>query len=534
MEANHTIPTAAFPLAQSRKSRSKTKSKQTIRKIAFYLAVAMLFIRSSQIHELITYRFNFNSYLLFVVGVPAILGLFISKSARRPFRFPQAYLWMAFSLWIVAIIPFSIWKAGSLQMVEDYWRTNVILFLLLGGLTTTWEEFKLLLQVLAFSCVVNLIIIKVFGQLDINGRMTLPFGALANSNDYAAHLLMLLPSLLWVALMAKSIKFRIVTLGVFGYGLFAVLSSASRGALVAVSVGIVYFLFSASNKQRIWATGLVVVMLFAVLSLMSQEARQRMLSFSKNSSSASDEALESSDIRQHLLQDAIQSALRNPVFGLGPGNFSTFEGKTKPGMWEPAHNSYVTVASETGFPGFFLYIGGIAATFLTFRRIKRRFQDDVRARDLIQAAICMELMMVMFCLAVGFLNFTFSAHFPEMVGISIAMAYATESWQRGKSPWLQVTSLDKDEEKSKSKKRRKRSEPKVSATGMDAWRKDRGGSLYPKSGRSLFGRFRGGKFRAIDPTSVHAQEWPFNQEKSERDEKQRDSRAGKIDDPKAR
>ena len=259
-----------------------------------------------------------------------------------------------------------------------------------------------------------------------------------------------------------------------------------------------------------------------------------MLSFSKNSSSASDEALESSDIRQHLLRDAIQSALRNPVFGLGPGNFSTFEGKTKPGMWEPAHNSYVTVASETGFPGFFLFIGGIAATFLTFRRIKRRFQGDVRARDLIQAAICMELMMVMFCLAVGFLNFTFSAHFPEMVGISIAMAYATESWQRGTSPWLQVTSLDKDEEKSKSKKRRKRSEPKVSATGMDAWRKDRGGSLYPKSGRSLFGRSRGGKFRAIDPTSVHAQEWPFNQEKSERDEKQRDSRAGKIDDPKAR
>ena len=102
--------------------------------------------------------------------------------------------------------------------------------------------------------------------------MSLPFGALANSNDYAAHLLMLLPCLLWVALMAKSIKFRIVTLGVFGYGLFAVLSSASRGALVAVSVGIVYFLFSASKKQRIWAAGLAAMMLFAVFSVMSQQA----------------------------------------------------------------------------------------------------------------------------------------------------------------------------------------------------------------------------------------------------------------------
>jgi O-antigen ligase len=534
METNHTIPTAPFPLAHSRKSRSKTKSKETVRKIAFYLTVALVFIRSSQLHELITYRFNFNSYLLFVVGVPAILGLFISMSAGRPFRFPQAYLWMAFSLWIVVIIPFSIWKGGSIQLVEDYWRTNVILFVLLGGLTTTWEEFKLLLQVLAVSCVVNLVIIKAFGQLDANGRMTLPFGALANSNDYAAHLLMLLPCLLWVALTAKSIKVRIVTLGVFGYGLFAVLSSASRGALVAVSVGIVFFLFSASNKQRIWGAGLAAVMLFAVFSVMSHEAVQRMLSFSKNSSSASDEALESSDIRQHLLEDAIHSALKYPVFGLGPGNFETFEGKSKPGMWEPAHNSYATVASETGFPGFFLFLGGIAATFLTFRRIKRRFQSDERAKDLLQAAVCMQLMMVMFCLAVGFLNFSLSSHFPTMVGISIAMAYATENWQRTASPRLQVKRLDREKEKTNSKKRRRRSEPKVTATGMNLWRQDSRGNSYRKRGGSLFGRSRGGKFRAIDPTGVGTQERPFDQQKGVHGDEQRDSQTEKIDDPKTR
>jgi O-antigen ligase len=450
MQANHTIPTVPFPLAQSRKSRSKTKSKETVRKIAFYLTVALVFIRNSQLHELITYRFNFNSYLLFVVGVPAILGLFISKSAGRPFRFPQAYLWMAFSVWIVVIIPFSIWKGGSLQIAEDYWRTNVILFLLLGGLTTNWKEFERLIQALAVSCAVNLVIIKVYGQRDWQDRMSLPFGALANSNDYAAHLLMLLPCLLWVALTAKSIKFRIVTLGVFGYGLFAVLSSASRGALVAVSVGIVYFLLSASKKQRLWATGLIAVMLFAVFSMVSQQAMQRMLSFSKNSSSASEEALESSEIRQHLLEDAIQSALRNPLFGLGPGNFGTFEGKTKPGMYEPAHNSYVTVASETGFPGFFLFIGGIIASFLTFQRIKRRFQADVGAKDLVQAALCMQLMMVMFCLAVAFLNFAFSSHFPTMVGLSIAMAYATENWQAALRPRARSTQLKQESDGGKS------------------------------------------------------------------------------------
>jgi len=429
MEAKYPIREPRSSFAHSRESQSKPKSKETVRKVAFYFTAALVFIRSSQIHELITYRFNFNSYLLFVLGVPAILGLFISKNAARPFRFPQAYLWLGFSLWIVLIVPFSIWKAGSLQIIEDYWRTDVILFLLLGGLTTTWKEFERLLLVLALSCVVNLVIIKVYGQLDWQDRMSLPFGALANSNDYAAHLLMLLPSLLWVALVAKSPKIRIAILGIFGYGLFAVLSSASRGALIAVSVGIIYFLFSASKKQRLWASGLIALMLFAVFSLVSQQVMQRMLSFSKDSSSASEEALESSKIRGQLLEDAVQAALRNPVFGLGPGNFSTFEGKTKPGMYEPAHNSYATVASECGFPGFFLFIGGVGASFLTFQRIKRKVQCDVRAKDLVQAAVCMQLMMVMFCVAVGFLNFAFSSHFPTMVGMSIAMAYATEDWQ---------------------------------------------------------------------------------------------------------
>jgi O-antigen ligase len=163
---------------------------------------------------------------------------------------------------------------------------------------------------------------------------------------------------------------------------------------------------------------------------LSGQARRRMFSFSKNSDSSSEEALESSDIRANLLQDAVAYALRNPLFGLGPGNFSISEGQAKHGMWQPAHNSYVQVACECGFPAFFLFIGGIGFSFRTFWRIKSKFQNHPRANELTQAAMCMQLMMVMFCIAVGFLNFAYSYHFPLIVGISVAMTYATQHWQR--------------------------------------------------------------------------------------------------------
>ena len=475
MEANHTIPTAPFPLAHSRKSRSKTKSKETVRKIAFYLTVALVFIRCSQTHELVNYQFHINAYLLFVVGIPAILGLIISKSLVKSFRFPQAYFWLGFSVWMALTIPFAIWKGGSAQIVEDYWRTNIVLFILLGGLTRTWEEFERLLQVLALSCVVNLVIIKIYGQLDENGRMTVPFGALANSNDYAAHLLMLLPSVLWVALTTKSFKFRVTILGILGYGIFATLSSGSRGALISVVVGTLYFLFFASTKRRLWAVGLIAVMSFTAFSLLSEQAKQRIFSFSKGSS-ASEEALESSDIRKRVLEDAIGYALRYPIFGLGPGNFSNVEGKSKPGMWEPAHNSYVTIATECGLPGLLLFIGGVGLSFQTFWRIRQKFQRDPEATRVAQAAACMQLMMITFCLAVGFLNFGFAFHFPLIVGISIAMAYATESWRSGITPSVQIKSPRKGKWKKGSKTPGKRSEREVAATGMERWRKGVGKS----------------------------------------------------------
>src|SRR5258706_8065626 len=373
-------------------------SQNSVRKIAFYFAITLTFIRCSTIHELITYKFNVNVYLLYAVGIPTILGILVSKSLLRPFRFRPAYYWLGFALWITIAVPFSIWKGGSLHIVNDYWRTNVILIFALGGLVSTWEEFETLLRTIALSCLVNLAIIRVFGQMDQNGRMYLPFGAVANSNDYAAHLLMLLPSLLWVALVAKSFTIRIATLVAFCGGLYAILASASRGALIAVIIGIIYYLFSVSIKQRITAIAIMVTVLAIVFSLMPGKAIQRIVAFSKGSASA--EALRSSDIRSHLLQDSIWYALTHPVFGLGPGNFSTAEGKAHRDLWEPAHNSFATVASECGFPALILFIGGIGGSFAIFRRVGRETQGDPRSKDLNQAAFCMRLMILAFCTAI--------------------------------------------------------------------------------------------------------------------------------------
>jgi hypothetical protein len=413
------------PKAAEYKANSKSDK---IRQIAFYFAVALTFIRCGEIHEFLDYRFHISFYLLYIFGIPAILGFFISKSFQRPFRFRPAYYWLGFAVWITITIPFSIWKGGSTALVEDYWRTNTVMVFLLGGLINTWKECRILLRVLAFACVFDLTLLRVFGQLDENGRMGLPFGMFANSNDYPAHLMALAPSVLWVAFVEKSLLLRSAASAVFVYCIFVILSSGSRGGLIALLVGMIYFLFSADTKKRLWGSAFGIVILVIAFSLMPKQAIQRIFSFSSESSSSSTEALESSGLRSQLLWDSILYTLKYPIFGLGPGNFSAAEGRTKEGLWRPAHNSYTAVSSECGIPALILMVSGIASSFLIFLRIGRKFTSDGRAAEFTQAAFCMRLAMVTFCTATFFLNFGYSFHLPMMAGISIGMGYAAKNW----------------------------------------------------------------------------------------------------------
>jgi O-antigen ligase len=411
----------------TRTLRRNLKSQHSLRERSFYFTLGLVFVRCSQLHEVITYQFHFNSLLLFILGIPALWGFIESNSIARTFRLTPGYLWLGFSLWLVITVPFSFWKSGALELVGDYWRTNVIVFVLLGGLVRKWKEFEWLLRAIAVACVLNFAIVKFYARVDESGRMSLPFGVVGNSNDYAAHILMLLPSLLWVTFTARSLRIRIALLGMVGYGVYAVLGSASRGALVALVSGTIYYICFSSGRHRVWAVGIIAVIFACVFGLESQQAIQRMLSFSKNSHS-SEEAIESSDMRQELLRDAISIAVQHPIFGVGPRSFVTFDAKVNRGrMWHEAHNSYAEVAAECGLPAFLFFTGALTSSFLIFWRIGQRYRSNRRAVRIFQAALCMQLMMVMFCIAAGFLNFAYYFHFPLIVGISLAMFQAERS-----------------------------------------------------------------------------------------------------------
>jgi O-antigen ligase len=381
------------------------------------------------LHQLLTYKLGVNIYLLYIFGLPSVMGLLFTGGFRRLFRFRPAFYWFGFAACISVASVFSSWLGGSVGLVSVYLKTDFIMLPLLGGLAIGWKECRTIIFTIALSTLVSELSIKLFSSIDINGRTALDFGSIQNSNDYAAHLILIVPFLLWAALSAKSFLFRLVAMLGVAYGCYLIVASGSRGGFIALVTGVAAMLVMGTSRQRMVGLFTSAAMLFAAIALVPPQTFQRILSLSEDNSSATSEALQSSRIRKQLLQDSMMFAITHPLLGLGPGRFSEIEGLSRKvdgqvGLYFEAHNSFMTVASECGTPALICYVAGIVSSILLLNRIRRKVADDPDAADVRNAVSCMKTAIIAYCVATFFVNFAYFFYLPALSGLITAMAAA--------------------------------------------------------------------------------------------------------------
>jgi hypothetical protein len=120
-----------------------------LRSIAFHLGLLLLFLRISMLHQIQTVMMGFNFYLLYLFGIPAIIGVVAAGGLRRAFRGRPAYYWAGFAIWMFLAIPFSSYRRGSAELLLTYLRTDLIMLFVTGGLAVTWRECKQLMYAIA-------------------------------------------------------------------------------------------------------------------------------------------------------------------------------------------------------------------------------------------------------------------------------------------------------------------------------------------------------------------------------------------------
>lgn len=382
------------------------------------------------LHQMTTIWLHTNLYLLYVIGVPTLLGVVVGGGVRRTFQGRPAYYWMAFAMFVAVGLPFSSYKSHSLGQFFIYLRTNLPMLFVAGGLIVTWRECRAVMYAIAASAVVNMASSKIF-ETDAGGRLSLEGLSIANSNDFAGHLLLVLPFLLWVALGAKSIFLRMAALGGIAWDLLLILKTASRGGLVGLIVGTLCFLFWGTNRQRIAALCIAPIAAAILVSMVPDMAMQRILSFSAAAADASAEALESQNSRRYLLEQSIRYTLRFPIFGVGLDEFSDYEGAHNQvlgthGLYHESHNTWTQVSSECGVLALALFVAGVVSSILLLYSTHRKARERPDCTDIRLVAFCLLIATISFCSAITFLSFAYFFYWPALSGLAIAVHRAAE------------------------------------------------------------------------------------------------------------
>jgi O-antigen ligase len=397
-----------------------------LRKLALYSGLALLFVELTVLQELASYILGFNPYILYFVAPPAILFGLFTGSLQRTFRHRAPFYWMAFYAWMILATPFSHWPGGSFNRVLDG-RISLILLVVVGGLATNWKEIRAVFYTLAAAAVTNLLTARFFMESS-NGRVSLGLTGfdIGNSNDLAAQLVLVLPFALFIAVgRGGNLLIRIPALAVVAYGMWIILGTGSRGGLIALAAAFVVFMWLGSMRQRmavlvagtVMATTMLVALPEATLTRLGTLFGER-----------HEEAEESGASRVYLFQKSLLFTVQHPVFGVGPDQFSNYEGgkavaEGHTGSWHATHCAWTQVSSECGIPALIFYAAGLGSALALVMRTFRSARQQGHA-EIANACLCYLVGMAGFLVAITFLADAYRFYVPTMISLAVSMSFA--------------------------------------------------------------------------------------------------------------
>ncbi len=350
------------------------------RQFAFKCTLVFLFFRYSFVHEFISSAIHIDTHMMIILGVVCYAAWFVAGGIFAAYSERLAWVWTGFLFWFCLATVTSSWKGGSLGVILPYLRTVFPLLLLIPAVTTRFEDLKKILNVIGIAGTTTVLFGLVHRDFT-QGRMDIATegGTIQDPNDFAAHLIMLIPAIAYVMFAKeRSIFVKVFGAGIIGAALLEIMSTGSRGGFVALLITTIYIALTASPKVRFSLMVGIPLLGMLALPFVPHQSVQRLESIF-NSNEESRTAAESSEARRALLMASLVATANHPLFGVGPGTFEEYEADLaaehhQKGMWHETHNGYTQISSECGIPALLFYL---AAVFITFKSLNRASKVDL-------------------------------------------------------------------------------------------------------------------------------------------------------------
>lgn len=368
------------------------------------------------------------SCIFAVVSGALMLGL--SESVSKFF--------LAYTVWLTVTIPFSVWKGGSFQTVTSEWYKAVLAYFLVVSLALTLDEGIRATRVVTYALGTLALLALVFGT-QTEGRLLMPQGYFNNPNELG--MAMLAGIFLWWSVAhggSRSMVMRGVALVMIPLLLWIVLRTGSRSGLLCIAIFVPFLFREYSHTGRVKFLVVTAVILLASFIALPGLLVHRLGTFfsatsSRETAVEDEEAIGSSAQRMYLLRTSILMTLKNPLVGVGPGNFVVVDAEeTKQrhqhAEWLGTHNTYTQISSEAGIPALIFFVGTLAASWRGLWRARRlnRRANHPRKQEIDLLCAGLQFTLALFIVQFFFIHMAYSAIYPAIAGLVVVVKRAIE------------------------------------------------------------------------------------------------------------
>jgi putative inorganic carbon (hco3(-)) transporter len=237
-------------------------------------------------------------------------------------------------------------------------------------------------------------------------------GIFENPNDMALHLVTMLPIAIALAFGSRGLLKRLVYGAAAAAMVAGTVVTYSRGGFLAMSAAMFVLAWTLGRKQRFAVVVVVCVFATGLLVLAPGGYGARIFSIYNHKL----DALGSADARQALLLRSILVALRNPLFGVGMGNFSYVSFNNA-----QSHNAYTQVAAEMGAAAFACYVLFILSPLRRLFAVARETFDERRTSRFYYLAVGLAASLVGYMVSSFFASVAYYWNVYYLVGYAVCL-----------------------------------------------------------------------------------------------------------------
>ena len=324
---------------------------------------------------------------------------------------------------MIVCVPFSYWRTDSLEAVVGYAKAPLLVILLMAGVHNGRSMLRGVLDALFYAGIVNIMAGLAFGLRD--ERFSFGFGTMGNSNDWAAHMVFMLPFLAMPLFLKDRPKLmKVASVPGCLAALYFILSTGSRGAAVALFVAALSLFLMVRWKGRLAFALAVLLSLPIVAPMVPDDPLDRIQSFVAGARDEQAEAILSREGRLYYLQESIRLTFEHPIVGVGPQQFITAMGREHR-RWKAAHNSYTQISSEMGLPGALLFAIALGQGLLLTLRA-RNAKGSPGSGSVSTEATFIFAASAGLLTAAAFLSLSYLQYFPMIAGLGILLNFEVQ------------------------------------------------------------------------------------------------------------